>query len=78
MGLEKKLTQDGSSLSKANGGSIPTPVGATDQSTLQNTYSINGIPKMSGKPEPSVLSLKGEVPSYNYKDNAPSEGQGKI
>ena len=41
MGLEKKLTQDGSSLSKANGGSIPTPVGATDQSTLQNTYSIN-------------------------------------
>ena len=47
MGLENMLTTAGSSLSKNNGApNIPIPVGATDQSKLQNEYSINGNPNI--------------------------------
>ena len=80
MGLENKLTTQGSPLSKANGGSIRTPIGATAQSTLQDTYSINGIPmqKQANLPKPSQLDLNGRKPTYSYDQNAPIEGLGNI
>ena len=78
MGLLNKLTTQGSPLSKANGGNIPTPIGATDQSKLQYTYSINGTPNVIGAPQPSTLDLNGQIPSNNYKNTAPAEGIGNI
>ena len=49
MGLLDKLTTGtGSPLSKANGATPPTPIGATQQSKLQDTYSINGTPVSNG------------------------------
>ncbi len=63
MGLLNILTTTGSPLSKANGGNIPIPVGATDQSKLQYTYSINGTPNVPNKPSPSVLDLNGINPT---------------
>jgi hypothetical protein len=63
MGLLNILTTTGSPLSKANGGHIPTPVGATDQSKLQDTYSINGTPHIANKPQPSQLDLNGITPT---------------
>tara|TARA_R110001592_G_scaffold109530_2_gene305359 strand:+ start:2083 stop:2325 length:243 start_codon:yes stop_codon:yes gene_type:complete len=80
MGLQNKLTTQGSSLSKANGGNIPIPIGATAQSTLQDTYSINGIPmqKRADLPQPSQLDLNGRKPAYSYDQNAPIEGLGNI
>tara|TARA_Y100000004_G_C8932258_1_gene420546 strand:+ start:1238 stop:1474 length:237 start_codon:yes stop_codon:yes gene_type:complete len=78
MGLKNMLTTQGSPLSKANGGNIPTPVGATDQSKLQYTYSINGAPHIPNKPQPSQLDLNGQTPSNQYKNTAPPEGIGRI
>tara|TARA_R110000796_G_scaffold11884_3_gene39813 strand:- start:701 stop:943 length:243 start_codon:yes stop_codon:yes gene_type:complete len=80
MGLQNKLTTQGSPLSKANGGNIPIPIGATAQSTLQDTYSINGIPmqKQADLPQPSQLDLNGRKPAYSYDQNAPIEGLGNI
>jgi hypothetical protein len=72
MGLEEKLLTKGSALSKANGGSIATPVGATKESKLQYEYSINGVPNipMEGyltnyktKPTPSKLDIDGKTPT---------------
>jgi hypothetical protein len=63
MGLKDMLTTQGSPLSKANGGNIPTPIGATDQSKLQYTYSINGTPNVPNKPQPSQLDLNGINPT---------------
>ncbi len=72
MGLLDKLTQTpGSPLSQGDGSTPSTPVGATAQSKLQDTYSINGIPNVPNKPSPSVLDLDGQVPSTNYRDNSP-------
>ena len=72
MGLLDKLTAgEGSPLSQGNGSTPSTPVGATDQSKLQDTYSINGIPNVPNKPQPSVLDLDGVVPANNYRDNTP-------
>ena len=72
MGLLDKLTTGvGSTLSNGNGSTPSIPVGATDQSKLQDTYSINGIPNVPNKPQPSVLDLDGVVPSNNYRDNTP-------
>ena len=78
MGLLNKLTLAGSPLSKANGATPPTPVGATDQSKLQYTYSINGTPNVPNKPQPSQLDLNGQTPSNQYKNTAPAEGVGRI
>jgi len=79
MGLLDKLTTGtGSPLSKANGSTPPTPVGATDQSKLQYTYSINGIPNVPDKPQPSDLDLNGVKPSNSYDQTAPTEGIGNI
>jgi hypothetical protein len=72
MGLLDKLTTGvGSTLSNGNGSTPSIPVGATDQSKLQDTYSINGIPNVPNKPQPSVLDLDGVVPANNYRDNTP-------
>jgi len=38
---------------------------------LHNQYSINGTPNQVGKPAPSTLDLDGQIPSWNYRDNAP-------
>lgn len=79
MGLLDKLTTGvGSPLSKANGSTPPIPVGATDQSKLQFTYSINGIPNVPNKPQPSDLDLDGVKPSNSYDQTAPPEGIGNI
>tara|TARA_R110000803_G_scaffold8952_9_gene28606 strand:- start:2220 stop:2468 length:249 start_codon:yes stop_codon:yes gene_type:complete len=82
MSILKKLTKpgQGSPLSKANGGDISTPIGATEESTLQYTYSINGIPmqKRADLPQPSQLDLNGKTPSYAYKNTAPIDGLGNI
>tara|TARA_R100000908_G_scaffold51984_1_gene27280 strand:+ start:4120 stop:4359 length:240 start_codon:yes stop_codon:yes gene_type:complete len=79
MGLKDKLTTGvGSPLSKGNGATPPTPIGATAQSTLQYTYSINGIPYIPNKPQPSILDLDGQKPSNSYDQTAPAEGLGNI
>lgn len=77
-GLKHKLTTQGSPLSKANGATPPTPIGATAQSKLQDTYSINGTPNVPKKPSPSVLDLNGKTPANQYKNTAPAEGIGRI
>ena len=72
MGLLDKLTAGVvSTLSNGNGSTPSIPVGATDQSKLQDTYSINGIPNVPNKPQPSTLDLDGVVPANNYRDNTP-------
>ena len=78
MGIKNKLTTQGSPLSKANGGSIPTPIGATDQSRLHKEYSINGAPLVLNKPTPSVLDLNGLKPADRYRLTAPQEGMGRF
>jgi hypothetical protein len=69
MALIDKLQNQGSVLSNLNGStpSIPDFKG----SQLHNTYSINNVPSIPGKPAPSQLDLNGEVPSTNYRDNSP-------
>ena len=68
MGLKDKLTQQGSPLSRNNGGQNTIPVGATDQSKLHFEYSINGNPEILGRPEPSQLDLNGITPLAPNRD----------
>jgi len=60
MGLQDKLTKDGSLYSGLNGSTPSTPNLAG--SKLHNTYSINGSPIMKGYPAPSILDLDGKTP----------------
>jgi hypothetical protein len=86
MGLENMLTTAGSNLSRANGGTIPTPVGATDQSKLQDEYSINGNPNIpfngyftnyQTKPQPSELdAANGNKPTSPLTAREPHLGMG--
>jgi len=69
MALRDKLETVGSNLSSLNGGTPPIPNFAG--SKLHDTYSINDIPNIVGKPSPSQLDLNGDVPASNYRDNAP-------
>ncbi len=70
MGLKDKLTNKGSILSSLNGSTPPIP--DLKGSKLHNEYSIDGKPIMPNKlPPPSILDLDGQVPSYNYRANAP-------
>ena len=69
MALLDKLNTAGSTLSNLNGAAATIPDFAG--SKLHDTYSINDTPVVPGKPAPSLLDLQGEVPSYNYRDNAP-------
>ena len=70
MGILDKLTTGGSPLSR-NNGAQPTNIAVPANSTLHNQYSINGTPNQVGKPAPSILDLDGQIPSWNYRDNAP-------
>jgi hypothetical protein len=78
MGLKKKLTVQGSPLSKNNGGNVSIMPGTSPQSKLHNDYSINGNPNIVSKPTPSVLDLDGLTPSNQYRNTAPPEGVGRI
>jgi len=69
MALLDKLETAGSTLSNLNGG--PATIPDFKGSKLHDTYSINETPMIPGKPAPSQLDLNGEVPSTNYRDNAP-------
>ena len=69
MALLDKLNTAGSTLSNLNGGTATIPDFAG--SKLHDTYSINDVPVIPGKPAPSQLDLNGEIPSNNYRDNAP-------
>lgn len=65
--LLQKLPQ---SVYGLQGQTPQTPVGATANSKLHDTYSINNIPNVSGKPNPSTLDLDGITPP-KYLDNPP-------
>ena len=72
MALLDKLSTGGSVLSKLNGKNASIP--QFKDSKLHNQYSINGEPDILKRlPTPSQLDLNGEVPSTNYRDNAPEE-----
>ena len=60
------FNQNGSPFSNLNGGPANVPNFA--DSKLHDTYSINEIPALLGKPQPSVLDLQGEVPANNYRE----------
>ncbi len=70
MGILDKLNNDGSNLTRHDGSTPPTMKGASPQSTLQDTYSINGIPDHPGQVPPSTLDLDGLTPP-RYLDNLP-------
>tara|TARA_R110000824_G_scaffold128778_7_gene289870 strand:+ start:865 stop:1095 length:231 start_codon:yes stop_codon:yes gene_type:complete len=74
MGILNKLKNIGTVLNPTAGTTPPTPVGATHHSKLQYEYSINGNPYIANKPQPSRLSIEGQTPTNNYRDNTP-EGQ---
>jgi len=67
--LLNKLTVGGSVLSELDGSTPTVPDFAL--SKLHDTYSINDTPFIADKPSPSQLDLNGEIPNYNYRDNAP-------
>ena len=67
MGLRDKLINDGSNLSNLNGSSPSIPDFAI--SKLHDTYSVDGIPNINGKPAPSNLDSGDPV---KYLDNLPN------
>jgi len=72
MGLLNKLQTDGSVLTAFNGATPPTPIGATDQSTLHDQYSLDGNPNQINVPQPSILDLNGQIPSVaGHGNNTP-------
>ncbi len=78
MGLQDKLTTQGSPLSKNNGGANSQMQGSLPSSKLHDEYSIIGDPAFRMKPTPSELDLEGVKPAYSYDQNAPTEGLGNI
>jgi hypothetical protein len=76
MGLQDKLLKGESTLTGYNG--TTPPLENKSLSKLHFDYSINGKPELLGNPSPSELDLNGKVPAYNYKNNAPVEGVGRI
>lgn len=67
MGLRDKLINDGSNLSNLNGSTPSIPDFAI--SKLHDTYSVDGIPNINGKPAPSNLDSGDPV---KYLDNLPN------
>ncbi len=67
MGLRDKLINDGSNLSNLNGSTPSIPDFAI--SKLHDTYSVDGIPNLNGKPAPSNLDSGDPV---KYLDNLPN------
>lgn len=76
MGLQDKLLNGGSVYTEYN--RVTPPIEDKTQSKLHDEYSINGDPELLGRPRPSILDLEGKIPAYNYKNNAPAEGIGRI
>ncbi len=76
MGLQNKLINGGSVYTQYNG--TTPPIEDKSLSKLHYEYSLNGKPNLLGEPNPSALDLNGQTPAYNYKDNAPTEGVGRI
>lgn len=78
MALKDKLETGGGSVHTQWDGTTPSQMpGASKQSRLHNTYSINGNPNMQGGPgdiigSPSLLDINGVEPSTALKD--PSVG----
>ena len=70
MSLLKRLQAGASTLTPYNGNTPTTPIGATDQSKLHDTYSLNGIPSTAGETQPSQLDLDGITPP-KYTENLP-------
>ena len=70
MGLLTKLQNGDSDLTSFDGATPQVPVGATDQSTLHDQYSLNGNPNQINSPQPSLLDLDGITPA-KYLDNPP-------
>ena len=70
MGLKIQLQTIGSNYSQYDGLTPPTPVGATNLSTLHDQYSLNGIPNLLNVPLPSLLDLDGVTPP-RYEDFPP-------
>ena len=70
MALLNKLLTDGSTLSQFDGVTPTAPIGSTDQSKLHYTYSVNGVPFLRSRPEPSQLDLNGKTPK-KYLDTLP-------
>jgi hypothetical protein len=70
MSLLKRLQAGASTLTPYNGNTPATPIGATDQSKLHYTYSLNGIPAPAGETQPSQLDLDGITPP-KYTENLP-------
>ena len=68
MSILDTLKTKGSNYSKLNGADASKP--DFKESKLHDTYSINGDPKFTSKPEPSILDLDGKTPS-KYLDNLP-------
>tara|TARA_B110000444_G_C18554397_1_gene461763 strand:- start:256 stop:531 length:276 start_codon:yes stop_codon:yes gene_type:complete len=66
MGLENKLSNQGSVLSNLNGGTASVPDFKLSKRHLE--YSINGSPNIAGQPTPSSLDLEGVNPSSANKD----------
>ena len=71
MGIKEKLLAGDAGVLAYGGATPPTMKGASDNSALHSTYSINGLPPETKKPEPSILDLNGQTPANNYKDNLP-------
>ena len=61
MGLENKLSNQGSVLSNLNGGTASFPDFKLSKRHLE--YSINGNPNIAGQPTPSLLDLGGVNPT---------------
>ena len=72
-GEDISSNENESVLSNVNG--ITPNIPNFAESKLHNTYSLDGIPGLNGKPNPSVLDLNGATPSNNYRDNSPSGAQ---
>ena len=70
MGILNRLQTEGSNLSEFDGTTPPITNEDNAQSTLHNTYSLNGNPTLSGYPSPSQLDLNGVTPP-KYLDNLP-------
>ena len=61
-------TETNSTLSKK--GETQNNLDTLRDSKLHDEYSINGIPNVKGKPDPSLLDLDGITPE-KYLDNPP-------
>ena len=67
----KRLTTEGSGLSKYNGETPPVSNTDVPESKLHLEYSINGTPGLPGYPTPSELDMNGVTPP-KYSDNLPT------